>query len=149
MFNTEYFTNRILDHFTPKVGEKSGLRQYGRTRLYERMSDTDLKLNGHIFRFYINKEGLEIVIEKEDIRDFGKKIKAINTREFWQDQRLTYVKQKKNKYLRVLGDLEIKIKGGGNYRITAKFKSENKDHVISAVLNSIIKPTLYSLGKED
>ena len=145
MINGKYFAKRTIAHLNP-ILDALGTKQY--EKRFKRTSENSINLDGIHFNFNTNKNHLEIMIEKEDLKDFEEKIKSIRTKEFWQQKSLMYLKKKRKKYETYLKKLNVKSNGSGNIYFNADLNTKNEDKAFFAVLNCIIRPVLYGLSKD-
>jgi len=76
---------------------------------------------------------------------FDEYIQAIQTSEFWRDESLRILRQKRKKHLTHLLEKQICSNGQGNYHFRAKLASNNEDKTMMGIIDWIIKPTwLYA-----
>ena len=143
MINGEYFASRTIAHLVPAIDSLGTKQCEGR---FKRISPKSNNLDGIIFNFDVFEEELDVLIERGEIEDFDKKIRATITNEFWKNKSLDYLRRQKDKYKGFLRNLSLKENGSGNYHFKANLNTKNEDKAFFAVLNCIIKPVLYSFS---
>jgi len=144
MINGRYLASRTIKHLSPII-DKLGHKQAGRR--FQRVSEKSVSLDEVHFSFEADKDSIEVRIDKKDVSDFYEKIKATRTRVFWKDDRLHYLKKKRDKYRTYLSNIKITENGEGNVYFNANLKTKNEDKAFFAVLNCITKPVLYNLSE--
>jgi len=109
-----------------------------------------LDINGVVFKIDSDGKNLEVLISPEDVAEwegFCKYCDGLQKDDFWQNEKLSRLRELKNKYNGFLLNQRVEKDDKSEfYRFKAEFKSDKEDEAFFAVLNCVVRPfMLYGL----